>query len=208
MATTLHSTIRRALLAFVAVGLGLTFVGTRRGHGPAPLPVLGTVTGFQFTNQLGQLVSTGELRGSVWLADVIFTRCPGPCLRMTRQMAALQAALAPADPVKLVSLTADPEFDTPSVLRAYGARFQAQAGRWHFLTGRRTEINAVATKQLLLAVADTDPAQRTSEDDLFIHSTKLVLVDREGRLRAVYEGTAEGVGPEILEAIRRLLREG
>jgi protein SCO1 len=172
------------------------------------LPHYSQVTSFRLTNQLGQEVSAGDLLGRVWVADIIFTRCPGPCVKMTRQLAELQAALPPDSRVTLVSLTADPEFDTPEVLRAYGDRFGAKSPRWHFLSGRKADVYDLAIQQLLLAVDDTGPEQRTNDADLFVHSTKLVLVDPRGGVRGVFEGTEPESRPRLMEAIGLLLKEG
>lgn len=169
-----------------------------------PLPVFGRVSGFQLTNQLAQSFSSAELEGNIWVADLIFTRCPGPCAQLSAHLAQLQRRLPPGVAVQLISLTADPDHDTPEVLRAYAERFQADPRRWRFLTGPRAEINEVATKQLLLAVAEKDPAERESADDLFLHSTKWVLVDAQGQLRAVYEGTEEQSVDRVLADIQRL----
>ena len=100
--------------------LGLTLLaaallaGVRSRQAPAQrLPIYGQIADFALTNQNGSVVSLADLRGRVWIADIIFTRCPGPCLKMTRQMKELQDAL-PADcQAKLVTLTTDPDFDTP-----------------------------------------------------------------------------------------------
>src|SRR6266487_6271797 len=81
------------------------------------LPVYGKIADFTLTNQNDQAVSLTNLRGQVWVADVIFTRCAGPCLKMSRQMKDLQDALPAKSQFKLVTLTTDPDFDTPSVLR-------------------------------------------------------------------------------------------
>ena len=203
--------LRRVIWAGLGL-LGVLLLVMRVSPRPAPstsaLPHYGQVTGFQLTNQLGQGVSAIDLTGRVWVADIIFTRCPGPCVKMTRQLAELQAALAPDRPVTLVSLTADPEFDSVEVLRQYADRFGAQPGRWHFLTGRKAEVYDLAIKQLLLAVDDTDPAQRTNDADLFIHSTKFVLVDAQGGVRGVFEGTEPESRPRLMEAIQLLLKEG
>jgi len=188
-------------------GLCLVFLIALTQSDRQSLPVLSRVTGFQLTNQLGQEVSARDLDGHVWVADIIFTRCPGPCVRMTRQLAEVQAGLAADSPVKLVSLTADPEFDTMEVLRGYADRFGAQPGRWHFLTGRKPDVYDLAIRQLLLAVGESDPAQRARDADLFIHSTKFVLVDAQGGVRGVFEGTDPESGPQLLAAIRRLLVE-
>src|SRR5882672_9843087 len=83
------------------------------------LSVLGQVADFALTNQAGQPVTLADLRGKVWVADIIFTRCAGPCPRMTKQMHSMQQALPQTSGAKLVTLTTDPEFDTPEVLKKY-----------------------------------------------------------------------------------------
>ena len=195
--------IMGAILVAAMAGLLLT----RAPRTDTPLPVLGQVREFSLTNQFGRVVSAVSLRGSVWVADVIFTRCPGPCVAMTRNLAQLEAALPPGMPVRLVSLTADPEHDQPPVLQEYARKIGRLTERWDFLTGNRAAINDLAIRQLLLAVAEVPEGEQTSEADLFIHSTKFVLVDGEGRIRGIYEGTETSALEEIPKAIRRLLRE-
>jgi protein SCO1/2 len=158
-----------------------------RGLG-VELPVIGVVPDFALTNQLGQRVALQDLRGKVWIADLVFTRCPGPCAKMTAQMAELQKSLASGDDaVQLVTLTTDPDYDTREVLARYAARFGAQSNRWWFLTGGRTEIRRLAVEGLKLVTQEKAPDERENPADLFIHSTLFVLVDRQGRLRGVFE---------------------
>lgn len=170
---------------------------------PRELPVLGHVSAFNLTNQQGQPFAFSQLTGTVWVADIIFTRCPGPCVRMSQQMKALQTALSLGSPVRLVSLTADPAHDTPAVLQDYGVRFQADPARWIFLTGAKADVYRLAIKDLLLAVEEN--AETNSLENLFIHSTKFVLVDRQGALRGVFDGEDPDSKPRILAAIRALL---
>ncbi|HXT42415.1 MAG TPA: SCO family protein [Candidatus Angelobacter sp.] len=172
-----------------------------------PLPVLATVSDFALTNQFGRSVTLEDLRGKVWIADIIFTRCPGPCAKMTKQMSELQAALPSNEPVQLVSLTADPEFDTPEVLKKYGERFGALPQRWQFLTGKKLDVYRLATKGLLLAVDEIKADERTSPDDLFVHSTLFVIVDKHGRVRGSFDGTEASSRSKILAAMRALLKE-
>ena len=202
-------------VALVIVILCVAFVLARLPPRLAPkpaLPVIGQVADFALTNQTGQSASLADLRGRVWVADIIFTRCPGPCARMSRQMAALQGALSAASQAKLVSLTTDPDFDTPEVLEKYAARFGADPERWTFLTGTKKAIAALATDSLKLTAIEKDAAARENPDDLFIHSTIFVVVDRQARLRAVFETGGDGiewtnVQSEILATIRHLESE-
>jgi protein SCO1/2 len=171
------------------------------------LPVYGQVTGFSLTNQLGETVTVDSLSGEPWVADLIFTRCPGPCARLTRRMSELQQALPRDEGVRLVSITADPEYDSPEVLRTYAERFGARAERWWFLTGTRTGIQDLVTRQLLLVLQEKAPEERESETDLFLHSTRFVLVDGEGRLRGIYDGDEPASRPRILADLERLRRQ-
>lgn len=159
---------------------------------PAP-PVLGQVSSFSLTNQAGQVVTLDQLLGKVWIADIIFTRCPGPCAQMTRSMAELQTLVAGLADVRLVSLTTDPEFDTPPVLADYARRAGARSEIWQFLTGTPAELRKLAVNGLRLTAIEKDSAQQESANDLFIHSTVCVVVDRKGRLRASFETT----GPDV-----------
>ncbi len=203
----LTPTLIRVVFGAMVCGLCLVFLIALNQSTGQPLPVLSRVTGFALTNQLGRAVRATDLAGHVWVADIIFTRCPGSCIQMTRQLGELQTELGADSPVRLVSLTADPGFDTVDVLRRYAGRAGAQPGRWQFLTGPKADLYDLAMKQLLLAVAETDPAQRTNEADLFIHSTKFVVVDGEGGVRAVFDGTDPGARPRLQETLRRLVRE-
>jgi protein SCO1/2 len=177
-----------------------------------PLPVLGPVQDFTLTNQNGAPITLADLRGHVWVADIIFTRCPLQCLRMTAQMKQLCEALPKSSQVKLVSLTTDADYDTPPVLKAYAARFAQDTPRWQFLTGTKEQIAHLAVGSLKLTAVEKPADQRESANDLFIHSTIFVVVDKMGRLRGVFNTIGEGVEEaavkeQILAAVRRLERE-
>ena len=178
-----------------------------------PLPVIGPVADFTLTNQNGQAVSLADLRGHVWIGDVIFTRCAGPCLGMTRQMKQLQEALPPNNGTKLVTLTTDPGYDSPAILKTYAQdRAGANANRWMFLTGDKKQIAALATDSLKLVAMEKEADKREAPNDLFIHSTIFVIVDKQAQLRGVFETTGDDVDPQktknqILAAARRLERE-
>lgn len=169
-----------------------------------PLPVYDDIPAFALTNQNGNPVTLDSLRGQIWLADVIFTRCPSQCLRMSGHMKDLQAKL-PHD-VQLVSLTTDPGYDTPAVLKKYAGHFSS-SDNWIFLTGDKRVINKVAVNGLKLAIQDTPPNERDNPNDLFIHSTKFVLVDKLGRVRGYFDGDDPNSTPQILSAVKSLQRE-
>ena len=181
-------------LVVVLLSIGLALVRQRSGGSPA-LPVYGQVSDFTLTNQAGQPFGLANLRGQVWVADIIFTRCPGPCPRMSAQMKELQAALPADAPVKLISLTSDPEFDIVPVLKGYAERFGADSNRWMFLTGPNPVIRDLAVNGLKLVLLDKPAADRTVPEDLFIHSTLFIVVDKQGRIRQ----SVESLEPETLQ---------
>jgi protein SCO1 len=199
------------LIVILATSSVLTRLEGKRRPG-LTLPVIGPVADFTLTNQAGQRVTLADLRGQPWVADIIFTRCAGPCPRMTKQMESLQNALPADSRAKLITLTTDPEFDTPEVLKKYAEHFKANTDRWSFLTGTKQQIAALGMDSLKLTAVEKKPEERTDADDLFIHSTIFVVVDKQGRLRAAFETGGDSVEwtnvqPAILTAVRQLERE-
>ncbi len=122
---------------------------------------------------------------------------------MTQHMSELQSVL----PAKLLTLTTDPENDRPEVLKKFGERFNARFDRWTFLTGSKEGIARLAVDGLKLAAVEKQPADRTTERDLFIHSTLFVLVDKQGRLRGSVESDDPDMQPKVLAAVKKLLSE-
>jgi protein SCO1 len=192
-------------LALTIAGVLAAFVWTRFANRlQKPLVTAGEVPPFSLTNQFGQTTTLTNLLGHVWVADVIFTRCPMSCERMTQRMRALQEQL-PAS-VRFVSLTADPGYDSPQVLAKYADRHQADSSRWLFLTGVKTNVYKLAIDGLKFAVLDKTE-QKITDDDLFIHSTSFVLVDKRGQIRGWFEGAEEEERKQLVAAVKRLQRE-
>src|SRR3954463_4781631 len=108
------------ILALVLASIVALFLRAQFRH--SPLPKIGIVQPFVLTNQLNQPVTLDDLRGKVWVSDIIFTRCGGPCPRMTEAMSRIQNAFATNEPLKFITLTTDPGYDTPAVLKHYGER--------------------------------------------------------------------------------------
>ena len=178
-----------------------------RKVGPAgkkELPVLVQLPDFELRDQTGNSFGTDQLKDKPWVANFIFTRCPTTCPVQTRNLAKLQKQLKKmpgAQDVQLVSITVDPQFDTESVLADYAQKMKADPQGWHFLTGTRDDIWNLCKKGFKLAVDDAPPAAPSP----IMHSSKMMLVDREGRIRGFYEGTTrEGIG-NLRAAIEKLL---
>jgi protein SCO1/2 len=161
----------------------------------------GTVPQFQLTNQNGQPFGSEQLKGKIWIADFIFTTCPGPCPLISSRMSDLQRPLENSD-VHLVTFTVDPETDTPEVLRDYAARLHATPNRWDFLTGDKDAIYNLTQQGFKLAVADNIP-----ESDGPVHATRAVLVDRKGEIRGYYDMTTPDAVTKLLADTSQLLRK-
>ena len=168
-----------------------------------PLPLIAKVPEFSLIGRDGRTVTLENLAGHVWIADFIFTRCAGPCPELSLRMRSLQQGTAEfGGAVKLVSFSVDPTYDQPAVLRKYADRFQSDPNLWWFLTcNDERMMYDFVQKGFLQALS---AAQGGSP---IIHSTRFVLVDRQGHIRAWYDGLDAASKPLILRDARRLLAE-
>lgn len=210
-----------SLPATVWVGFALTVgFGVLAGflafvnHTKQPeLPVLGQVGDFTLTNENGVATTLADFTNHVWVADIIFTRCAGPCPRMTQQMKSVQDALGSDDNARLVTLTTDPDHDTPELLARYGKHYGADTNRWTFLTGTKPQIAGLAAGGLKLSTMPIKPEEQKDAADLFIHTTIFVVVDKHAQLRGIFETQGDGVDwtndvePRLLATVSRLERE-
>lgn len=174
---------RRVALTVLMVASSLTAsLGCRPA--PPPPPVLGQVPPFELTDHHGRVVSRNDLLGTPWVADFVFTRCTLICPRMTAQMKRIEQANLDR-PVRFVSVSVDPEHDTPEVLRAYAER--AQAGeQWRFLTGERAPIRELIVAGFKLALEDAEDSA-APPGEAIVHSNRFVLVDDAGAIRGYYD---------------------
>ena len=171
--------MRVALLLAVAV-LAAAVSGGRAGA--AQLPDLGPAPRFTLVSQRGAEVSLDQLAGKVVVVAFIYTWCPDICPMLTDKMARVQDALGEAfgRDVAFVSITFDPERDTPEVLRDYAKSFGADPADWHFLTGDPENVREVTRSYGVL----TFPGVGGSID----HNLLTTLIDRKGRIRVQYAG--------------------
>jgi len=162
------------------------------------LPNYARVPDFKFTERSGKEIKLADLKGNVWIADFIFTRCQGTCPLLTGQMAGLQEKLAPSD-IKLVSFSVDPEHDTPRVLSEYASRYHAQENKWFFLTGPKNEIWNFVTDGFSLGVSKPTPEDLKAGAEPVIHSNRFVLVDRGSNIRGYYDGSEASAVQKLIE---------
>lgn len=164
----------------LVLAIGINALPTREPE----LPVLATIPEFELTDASGKTISRKDLAGAPWVGDLIFTSCAGVCPRMTTEMGRLEQESRDVGRARFVSISVDPETDTPAVLEEYAEKAGANRERWYFLTGERDEIYSLAKEGFLLPAEEGDPAQG---DEAVIHSSRFVLVDREGKVRGTYD---------------------
>ncbi|HUR47545.1 MAG TPA: SCO family protein [Candidatus Saccharimonadales bacterium] len=193
------------IIAILGAFIYSKIVGAEESRVQSPLTT--GLPAFNMTNQFGEVVTAESLKGKVLLVDIIFTQCGGPCPKMTQRMADLQSQLPQQLPVKLVTLTTDPEHDSPAVLKRYGEKFGADFKRWMFLTGTKTNLAVLARDGLKLVAEEIKPEDRVSPDDLFLHSTIFVLLDKHGRLRGSFDSTEEGFLARVTKALKAVAKE-
>lgn len=167
---------------------------------PAPLPtppVLGTVPDFRLVDQTGTPFGPERLKGRVWIADFVFTRCPDVCPRMTERLAGVQRALG--ERVDVVSVSVDPEYDTPARLAAFAQANGVRSPRWHFLTGDSQGIQESVLRGFNVAFS-----RETEDIATLTHGVHVVLVDGRGRIRGYYDSNDADAVERLLTDARRL----
>lgn len=196
--------MRFGVLAILGLTLlaGAAWSGWRIRHAPVAAVAVGPVreaeprrvAWFSLMERSGKSITLDDLRGKVWVASFFFSNCPGVCLKLNQAVADLQRELKDPD-VEFVSITVDPEHDSPEQLTEYAARFHADPKRWLFLTGPMDQIKQIATGSFQVAAG---PAT---------HSDRLMVVDRQGRLRASFRSNDDAQIKALKRKVRELIKE-
>jgi len=177
-----------------------TLQGTSEKTPLEGLKVFGTVPDFSLIERSGHPVTLADLKGEIWIANFIYTNCPDTCRIQSAQMKELQTEFSSKTGLRLVSITVDPERDTPKVLVEYANRFSANPERWLFLTGAKEAIYHLAQEGFRLGAAEIPHEKRPASGATHTHSPRFVLVDRNARIRGYYTSTDR-------EAMSRLRRD-
>lgn len=170
--------------------------------------ILGRLPAFTLTDQRGQSFGSRELAGKIWVADFIFTSCQGVCPLLSERMAEIGKRARHLGPdFHLVSISVDPERDTPARLAEYGARYGANAIAWSFLTGPEQAIQATVVDGFKVGAGkERGPGAAADGGPGFweiFHGENLVLVDRQLRIRGYFPATAEGID-KLMDAVGRV----
>lgn len=163
---------------------------------------------FELEDTAGQTVSRANLEGVVWVTDFALTRCRGICPVLAKRMAEVQAAVK-ADPelggVQLFTIAVDPAHDTREVLSAYAEEVGADPGRWNFLRADQAKVWTLVREGFGFAVGEADP--EVDDTTPVFHTSKMVLVDRQGRVRGFYDGlVTQSVGVLVAD-LKRVVAE-
>ena len=207
------STFMRKWIWVLAAAVGvfsLTLLKVCQQRTLQRLPVLYALPDFNLVDQDGKPFGSDQLDGKVWIASFAFTSCKVECPAIGRANQELQQKLA-GTPVQLVTISVDPEFDTPEVLTAWGKTFGADSQRWHLLTGTRKAVEWV-----VMGDAEhpggfrTHMGERSEANGLvqIAHSMKLVLVDQFGGIRHYFDATDEKALALIVDHAKALVTEG
>lgn len=169
-------------------------------------PVLFDLPSFNLVDQSGARFGSEQLRGKIWIADFIFSRCAGPCPMMTHRLAQLQEQLSEHprwEEIHLVSVSVDGDYDTPGVLQNYAQAAGAIPQRWKFLTGAQQDIWNLVLTGFRLPVGE---AVKNAQMPI-LHSQKFVLVDRVGRVRGYYDALEPAGQERLLDDLSHVLPE-
>jgi len=190
---------RLVILGTVALVLGLGYALVLRGMrehreepsvlaaAPESPEAFQTIADFTLTDSAGKPFTLADLKARPSIVGFVFTRCTGPCPRVTGNMRRIQDMLSGVD-ARLVTISVDPEFDTPQVLAGYAEAVGADLGRWTFLTGPLADVVALSEKSFYLPVARDDSQPIGAS---VTHRTWLTVVDRHGRIRGYYDGEGD-----------------
>jgi protein SCO1/2/putative membrane protein len=174
---------------------------------PARADDLSEVQDFSLTERSGRTVTRQDLLGKVWVASFIFTRCAGSCPQISRTMRRLQDQTAGQEDVVLVSISVDPNYDTPAFLRDYAdKRYHADPERWLFLTGDRDAVYGLIQNSFLLGVQETEGPEYRPGNEV-THSSRLALVDQRGHIRGYFDGREVDDDGNPVDDLPRLERE-
>lgn len=204
--------MKRSWIILSLLSLGFMSCGTDAAY--EELPILGrseivggdtvyhTIAPFQFVDQDSNYVTNETFEGQIYVADFFFTSCPTICPIMKTQMLRVYEKYEEDPEVGILSHSIDPKHDTVAVLREFAERLGVESKKWHFVTGEKDQIFELGQKSYIVTAAED-----ASEPGGYIHSGAFILVDKERRIRGLYDGTKPEQVERLLNDIDRLKKE-
>lgn len=168
------------------------------------LPILNTVQPFSFLRQDSVMVSQVDIKKRVYVAEYFFTTCKGICPKMNKNMKFIYEQFKSDSNFLIISHTVNPETDSLAVLKHYADSLSASPANWWFVTGRKSELYKTARESYLL----DDPKNNSKNiEEQFLHTQFFTLVDRQGRVRGVYDGIKKEEVDQLILDIKELIAE-
>lgn len=212
-----------ALLLLVCIPIAYHFTSSKKEK---PLPIINPIDvneemvdpemlrlgighhigAFSFQNQDAKVISTKDMKGKIAVVEYFFTTCKSICPIMNMNMQRVNEAFKNENVVRIFSFTVDPETDDVPQMKKFATSHQATSGKWHFLTGKKEDLYALARKSFFVL----KPAEAQNLGDAgsdFIHTNNFVLIDKQLRIRGYYDGTSEKEVNQLISDIKRLQKE-
>ncbi len=190
------------LIGFTAMGYGLVVVFENN----IALPVYGNeghvVDDFVLTDQQARSFSSGEHRGKIWIVNCFFASCPIVCPKVMKNIQEVHDLVRNDPTIVTLSLTVDPKRDTPERLFEYGRKYNANPNSWFLLTGDKKDLYRLARSEFLLSASDG-----AGDEGDFIHSENILVIDPDGRIRDIINGTDPAADQNILKSVKKLKTE-
>lgn len=205
------------LVAFLILGLPivLTLCLQSGKNQYKTLPVLGPkevnnegdtvyhkIGSFSFTNQDGEKVTSEQLEGKFYVAHFFYTKCPDVCPKLMDNLKEVQKQTRNIENFRMLSITVNPESDTPQRLKEYAQENGINTNKWHLLSGEQANIEALAQDKFLITAKEDQHGYQN-----YVHSDLLVLVDKEGKIRGFYKGSDEQALETLVDQVAVLLEE-
>lgn len=168
------------------------------------LPILNTVQPFTFLRQDSVVVSQADIKKRVYVAEYFFTTCKGICPKMNKNMKFIYEQFKSDSNFLIISHTVNPETDSLAVLKHYADSLSASPDNWWFVTGNKSDLYKTARESYLL----DDPKNNSKNiEEQFLHTQFFTLVDRQGRVRGVYDGIKKEEVDQLIHDIKELIAE-
>lgn len=181
----------------------LPIIGEKKlGGSEAKDTIYHTIPDFTFVNQYNETISQKTTENKIYVADFFFATCQSICPQMSSQLVHVQKAFEKDTDILILSHTVNPMHDTVEVLKGYAQSYGAEKNKWHFLTGSKKEIYAIAKDGYLINALEDDG---TAEG--FLHSELFLLIDKQKRIRGMYDGTDSVAVAKLITDIKLLKQE-
>lgn len=161
-----------------------------------------SIPDFSFTNQDGETVTQKTFKDKIYIADFFFTTCPTICPIMKTQMLRVYEKYKDNSNVLILSHTIDPKYDTVEVLHEFADRLGVSSDTWHFVTGDQDKIYDIGQNSYMVTAME-DP----DEPGGYLHSGAFLLVDKQRRIRGIYDGTKAEKVDILMKDVDKLLKE-